>query len=104
MKLWLPVLAVTVANSALKAIGPLVLGDRSPSPRARKVIALMAPVLLAGLIVVDLGGEDWANLNSPQVLGVGAAGAARLLRAPMLVAVVCGMAVAALLRLWSGSS
>jgi branched chain amino acid efflux pump len=99
MKLWLPVLAVTVANFVLKAIGPLALGDRSPSPTARKVIALMAPVLLAGLIVVELGGEDWANLNSPQVLGVGTAGVARLLRAPMLVAVVCGMAVAALLRL-----
>jgi branched-subunit amino acid transport protein len=96
---WLPVFAVTVANWVMKASGPLLLGDRTLGTTSRRVIALMAPVLLAGLIVVDLGGEDWANLNSPQVLGVGAAGAARLLRAPMLVAVVCGMAVAALLRL-----
>jgi branched-subunit amino acid transport protein len=96
---WLPVLAVTVANVLMKASGPLALGDRPLGPNARRIIALMAPVLLAGLIVTDLAGERWSHLNWPQVVGVGAAGLARVLKAPMLVAVLCGAAVAALLRL-----
>ena len=58
MRLWLSILAVTVANWLLKASGPLVLGDRQLQPVARRVVALMAPVLLAGLIVVELAGPE----------------------------------------------
>ncbi len=96
---WLPVLVVTAANCLMKASGPLALGDRPLGARARRVIALMAPVLLAALIVTDLAGEGWADLDAPQVAGVAVAGGARVLRAPMVVAVVCGAATAALLRL-----
>jgi uncharacterized membrane protein len=98
MMLWLPVLAVTAANWAMKAGGPLALGDRRLPPRAVNVISLMASALLAGLIVTNLGGAGWSDVNGQQVLGVGAAGLARALRAPMLLAVGCGMAVTALLR------
>jgi branched-subunit amino acid transport protein len=98
MMLWLSVLAVTAANWAMKAGGPLALGERRLPPRAVQVISLMAAALLAGLIVVNLGGTTWSDVNSQQVLGVGAAGLARALRAPMLLAVACGMAVTALLR------
>jgi branched-subunit amino acid transport protein len=100
MRLWLPVLVVTAANWLMKAIGPLALGDRPLPSTARRVIALMAPVLLAGLIVVDLGGERWRDLDLPQLLGVGTAGVARVLKVPMLVAVLCGVVVTALLRWW----
>lgn len=99
MRLWLSVLAVTVATWAMKASGPLALGDRQLRPTAIKVTTLMAPVLLAGLIVVDLGGAGWNDLDWEQVLGVGVAGLARTVKAPMLLAVVCGIAATALLRL-----
>ena len=99
MRLWGSIIAVTLANWLLKAGGPLVLGDRRLSSVARRVVALMAPVLLAGLIVVDLAGPDWRDLNGPQVLGVAVAGAAWGLRAPMLVAVLIGAAAAAGVRL-----
>jgi branched-subunit amino acid transport protein len=102
MKLWLSVLAVIAANLALKGVGPLVVGDRPLPPTARRVIALMAPVLLAGLIVVELGGEDGSELDTHRLVGVGVAGLARLLRAPMLLAVVCGVLSTALLRLTAG--
>jgi branched-subunit amino acid transport protein len=98
MMLWLPVLAVTAATWAMKAGGPLALGERRLPPRAVEVISLMAPALLAGLIVINLGGTAWSDANWQQMLGVGAAGLARGLRAPMLLAVGCGMAVTALLR------
>jgi branched-subunit amino acid transport protein len=83
----------------MKASGPLALGDRKLPGVAIEVTALIAPVLLAGLIVVDLGGARWIDLDWHQVAGVGAAGLARTLKAPMLVAVVCGIATTALLRL-----
>ncbi len=99
MRLWLSMLAVTLATWAMKAAGPLALGSRRLPPAAHNVISLMAPVLLAGLIVVELGGVGWTGLDRQQVLGVAVAGLARTLRAPMLVAVLIGAAATALLRL-----
>jgi branched-subunit amino acid transport protein len=99
MRLWLSVLAVAVANWAMKAAGPVMLGSRTLPAVAQQVIALMAPVLLAGLIVVELLGAGWDALDGLQVTGVAVAGLVRLLRAPMLLAVLSGAAATALLRL-----
>ena len=96
---WISVLVVTVATWLMKSAGPLALGDRQLPPNALKVTSLLAPVLLAGLVVVDLGGAKWDDLDWTQVLGVGVAGVARMLKAPMLLAVVCGVATTALVRL-----
>ena len=99
MRLWLSVLAVTLANWALKAAGPLALGDRPLPSAARRVVSLMAPVLLSGLIVVELAGPDWAALDWPQLIGVAVAGLAWSVRAPMLAAVLVGALVTAVLRM-----
>lgn len=99
MRLWVAIIAVTVANWLLKAGGPLVLGDRRLPSAARRVVALMAPVLLAGLITVELAGPDWDAVDGAQVTGVAVAGLAWAARAPMLVAVLVGAAAAAGLRL-----
>ncbi|HYH34562.1 MAG TPA: AzlD domain-containing protein [Nocardioides sp.] len=99
MRLWLAVTAVTLANWLLKAGGPLALGDRSLPRAARGVVGLMAPVLLAALIVVELAGAGWEGLDGRQVAGVGVAGLAWLARAPMLVAVLLGALATAALRL-----
>lgn len=99
MRLWLSILAVSVANSLLKAAGPLLLGDRRLPSVAGRVVALMAPVLLAGLIVVELAGPDWHGVDGPQILGVAVAGLARTVKTPMLLAVLIGAAAAAAVRL-----
>lgn len=69
---------------------------------ARDCIALLAPALLAALIIIELGGEHWAALNGTQVAGVAVAGAARAVKAPMLAAIASGVLVTALLRLATG--
>lgn len=102
MRLWLSMLAVTIVSWAMKASGPLALGNRPLPQIAVHVTSLMAPVLLAGLIIVELGGSGWSEFNSTQLAGVGVAGLARLLKAPMLLAVVVGIAATALLRLVLG--
>jgi uncharacterized membrane protein len=100
MRLWLSILAVTVANWLLKASGPLVLGNRKLPLVARKVVALMAPVLLAALIVVDLGGPGWEDFDTKQALGVLVAAIAGLARVPILPAVMIGVLATAGLRLF----
>ncbi len=99
MRLWLSVLAVTLANWLLKASGPLVLGDRALPAAARSVVSLMAPVLLSGLIVVELAGPGWDGLDGTQLLGVAVAGVAWAVRAPMLAAVLIGAVATAAVRL-----
>lgn len=99
MRLWLSMLAVTVVSSLMKASGPLVFGGRRLPPAAVRVASVLAAVLLAGLITVELAGRGWGDTNWQQLCGVGTAGLARVLKAPMLLAVVCGIAATAVLRL-----
>ncbi len=98
MRLWLAVLAVTVGNWVLKASGPLAMGDRRLPDLASRITGLTAPVLLAGLIVTELGSRGWGDVDWTQVAGVGTAGLTRLARTPMLLAVVLGIGATALLR------
>lgn len=98
MRTLLSVLVVSLANSVLKASGPLALGQRPLPAAAVKVTGLTAPVLLAGLIITDLGGRGWDQLEWTQLAGVGVAGVARLARTPMLLALGFGIAVTAVLR------
>ena len=98
MRIWLSVVAVTLANWLIKASGPLALGDRPLPDWAVKVTGLTAPVLLAGLVVTDLGGAGWTALDLTELAGVGVAVAARLLKVPFLLAVGLGIVTTALLR------
>jgi branched-subunit amino acid transport protein len=99
MKLWLSVLAVTILNWLMKASAPLIIGGRKLPPSVLRLTALTAPVLLAGLIVTELGGEHWQALDWTKLLGVGAAGGLCLAKVNMLLAVAGGIVVTALVRL-----
>lgn len=102
MRLWIAVAATIVASWAMKAAGPALIGRQHLPRWARDSIALLAPALLAALIIVELGGAHWAALNGTQVAGVAAAGATRAFKAPMLAAIASGVLVTALLRLATG--
>lgn len=99
MKLWLAALAVAVVNWLMKAGGPLLIGEHKLPPAAVRVVSLIAPVLLAGLIVTELGGErlDWT-----QLAGVAVAGILSVVRVPLLPAVAAGIALTAVVRLLIG--
>ncbi len=97
-RVWLSILAVTLANLLLKASGPALLGDRTLPPPARAVVGLVAPVLLSALIVVELAGPDWQGVDGPQLVGVGVTGAAWALRTPLLLAVLLAVLATAGLR------
>lgn len=100
MRVWVSVLAVTVISWLMKASAPLIIGGRKLPPAAVRMTALTAPVLLAGLIVTEVGGAGWRDVEWTQLIGVGAAGGLCLAKVPMLLAVAGGIAVTALIRLW----
>ncbi|RZQ60036.1 branched-chain amino acid ABC transporter [Amycolatopsis suaedae] len=97
--MWIGIVLVALVSIGLKAAGPAVLGDRELPPKAAAVIAVLAPALLAALVVTDVAGAGWADADWRVGAGLGAAGLSYLLRAPALVAVAVGVVVAAGLRL-----
>ena len=97
--LWVAIVAVTLANAAIKAAGPILVGGRELPPRVNAVIALLAPALLAALVVTETFGDDGHLVLDERALGVGVAGVALVLRAPVLLAVVLAALVTALVRL-----
>jgi len=61
-------------------------------------VARLAPALLAALVVNEAFGEDGALVLDERALGVGVAGLAIALRAPMLLALALAVVVTTLVR------
>lgn len=95
--IWVCVALTALASFAIKATGPAILGNRPLPSRATGVIALLAPALLAGLVISDILGPDWASANAPLALGVAAAAAGHTAGLPTpacIIAAVAGTAIA----------
>jgi branched-subunit amino acid transport protein len=92
---WWTVILVGAATVVIKGAGPVLLGGRPLPPRAARVIALLAPALLAALVAITTFGADRALVLDERALGVGAAGVAVALKAPPLIAVVVAAVVTA---------
>jgi branched-subunit amino acid transport protein len=97
--LWVAIVAVTLASAAIKAAGPILVGGRELPPRGNALIALLAPALLAALVVTETFGDDGHLVLDERALGVGTAAVALALRAPVLLAVALAALVTALARL-----
>lgn len=97
--LWIVIFAVAVASAAIKAAGPMLVGGRQLPERTTAVVAMLAPAMLAGLIVAQsLGGEGRLVLDE-RLLGMAVAGIALTARAPVLVAVLLAAVTVAIARL-----
>ena len=100
-EVWVTIAVLTVATAAIRASGPLLLGGRELPAPAIGVIALVAPALLAALVVVEtLGAPEGGSLDlDARMAGVGAAGIALWRGANLLPVVVLAAAVTAVVRL-----
>jgi branched chain amino acid efflux pump len=98
-QVWIVIGAVAAATVALKAVGPVLLGGRPLPDHLTGVVALLAPALLAALVVTQVVGGDEEIVLDARLVGLGAAIVAILLRAPILVVVVAAAAATALVRL-----
>jgi branched chain amino acid efflux pump len=96
---WIAVIVVGAATILLKSVGPVLLGGRPLPEHLTGVVALLAPALLAALVVTQVAGGDEEIVLDARLVGLGAAIVAILLRAPLLVVVVAAAASTAIVRL-----
>lgn len=97
---WLVIAVVGAVTMAFKAAGPVVLGRRELPPRALALVEVLAPAMLAALVVTQAVGGDRAIVIDERVAGVAAAAVAIRLKAPLLLVIVVAGATAALIRLF----
>ena len=95
---WVTIAGLAVGTAAIKAFGPVTAGGRELSPRAAGVIALVAPALLAALVVTQVfaDGSKWAVEES--AAGVAVAGVVVWRGGSVIACVVVAAAVTAGLR------
>ena len=96
---WLVIAVVGVVTIAFKASGPVLLGKRELPPRVASVVEVLAPAMLAALVVTQTVGGDRELVIDERLAGVVAGGIAVWLRAPLLVVMVVAAVTAALIRL-----
>jgi branched-subunit amino acid transport protein len=97
-EVWVTVVAVGVLTIASKAVGPVAIGGRSLPPRLLGVVELLAPALLAALVVTQVFASERDLVIDARAVGLLAAGAALVLRAPVLAVVVVAAVATALAR------
>lgn len=100
-EVWITIAVLAIATAAIRASGPVLLGGRELPGPARGVIALIAPALLAALVVVETFGapEGGALEIDSRVLGVGAAAIGLRIGWSALPVVAVAAAVTAVARL-----
>ena len=87
-----------LVTAVIKAVGPVALGGRELPERFTGVIALMAPALLAALVVTATlaDADEWAI--GPETAGVAAGGLVAWLTESVVGCVVVAAVVTALVR------
>ena len=95
---WITIVTVALASAVIRAFGPILVGGRELSQSANAVIALLAPALLAALVVTQTFGGDGRLVLGEKAIGVVVAAAALVLRAPVLLAVALSVVATALAR------
>jgi branched chain amino acid efflux pump len=95
---WVLIAVVGTCTIVLKGLGPLAIGGRSLPRPLLGVVALLAPTLLAALIVTQAFADGRHLVLDARATGLGAALVAVALRAPVLVVVAVAAGAAALTR------
>jgi branched-subunit amino acid transport protein len=96
---WISIGLLAAGTVLLKAAGPIVLGGRALPERLSGVVTLLAPCLLAALVLVGTvgGGERSLEIDA-RVAGVVAAAGAIAARLPLIVVLLVAAVVTAGLR------
>jgi branched-subunit amino acid transport protein len=95
---WATIILIALATIVIKSTGPVLLGGRELPGWLGRVIALLAPALLAALVVADIFGKDQELSVDERAVGIAAAALALLAKLPMIVVVIIAAAVTAGLR------
>jgi branched chain amino acid efflux pump len=96
---WTVVLLVGAFTISFKAAGPVLLGGRVLPERLSQAFELLAPSLLAALVVTQAVGGKQEIVLDTRLVGVAAGTVAILLRAPLIVVIIVAALSTALARL-----
>ena len=96
---WAVIAIVGAVTILFKSAGPVLLGKRELPPRVTSVVEVLAPAMLAALVVTQTVGGDREIVLDERLVGVAACGVAVWLRAPLLAVMAVAAAAAALVRL-----
>ena len=93
---WALVAWLVATTAAIRASGPVALGGRELPVRAMRVISLLAPALLAALVVTETFRGEGSELTvDERALGVAGAGAVLARHGSILAAMAVAMALTA---------
>jgi branched-subunit amino acid transport protein len=95
---WVTIGGLAVATAAIKAAGPLTLGGRELPEWAMSIITLLAPALLAALVMVQTFADEKTLVVDARAAGLLAAAAVLAIRTSILLAGVAAAVTAALVR------
>jgi branched-subunit amino acid transport protein len=89
---------VGAATVGIKALGPVLMGGKALPERLTGVVDMLAPAVLAALVVVQTVGDGPRLVLDDRLVGVAVAGIAIWRRAPVLLVVVLAAAATAAVR------
>jgi hypothetical protein len=92
---WVVIVVLIVTTALIRASGPVLLGGRELPPRAVSVVTLLAPALLAGLVITETFSSGDSLVLDERALGLAAAGASLAWRDSPLLAVSLAAVVTA---------
>jgi branched-subunit amino acid transport protein len=98
---WTAVLLVGAGTVLLKSVGPVGVAHRRLPPRVDRLLGLIAPAILAALVVTETFASGRSLVLDARLAGVAAGIVAVVFRAPLWVVVIAGAAATALVRLVS---
>lgn len=98
---WATVLAVGAGTVVLKAVGPVGVSGRRLPARATELLDMVAPAILAALVITEAFGSGRSLVLDARLAGVAAGIVAVVLRAPFWLVVIVGALATALVRLVS---
>lgn len=98
---WATVLAVGAGTVVLKSVGPVGVAGKELHPRIAGLLSMVAPAILAALVVAETFAHGRSLVVDARLAGVGAGAVAIALRAPLWVVIVVGAVATAAVRLIS---
>jgi branched-subunit amino acid transport protein len=98
LRIWSVIIGLAMTTVILKTTGPVVFGGRVPRPAFLRVVAMMAPALLAALVVTSTCVDGRRLSVGADTVGVVVAGVLLWRGHSLVLAVVVAVVVTAGLR------
>jgi branched-subunit amino acid transport protein len=98
VRIWWTILGLAVTTAVIKGLGPVVFGGREPHPAFLHVVAMMAPALLAALVVTAALADGHRIGVGANTVGVAVGGVLLWRGRSVVLSVLVAVLVTALLR------